>query len=117
MGDAIELIDALESAGRAFDLAQAQLYEATRLSDVRRIVRHEGQPWGIVDRQLYLHDGVGWRWWSYADGGGKVAVRVASDTLSVVVEHDDDVGCTAHVVTTALRDDAGARREMPTVGR
>ena len=121
----IELIDELEAAGRAFDNVQARLYEATRLSDVRRILRHEGRAWGIVQRIL-RHEGRAWgivqrqlwiralddNWYyeSYADGGGNVAVRRASDTLSIVAEHDDENDCTAHVLTTALRDDAAATR-------
>lgn len=105
----MDLLDELDAAGRAYDAAQARLYEATKLSDVRRVVRHEGVAWAVVERQLYLreHDGE-WRWFSDMDGGGDVVVR-ACDALTIVYEYDDEQGGTAHVVTTALRDDAGAR--------
>ena len=120
MGNATELIDALESAGRAFDIAQARLYEATRIA-AQYVERHEGCAWGITGpsgRELWtLPAGGEWQHETYLDHVGGALTREVSSTQTAVVQDDDECGSRVHIVTTALRDDAGAARACMGVGR
>ena len=106
----IDLIDAMDAAGRAFERAQSDLYKALGI-DVVYVERHEGRVWGIDGHVLLLrHDDGVWGYECELDPVPGKLTHEVSATLSAVVEGDDEGGNRLHLLTTALRDDAGAVR-------
>ena len=103
----LDLIDALESAARAFTAAQAALYEATGL-DATDVVRHYGRAWGVAHRELWLRRDDGeWSYETHIDLVRGALVRDAGP-VSAVLEFDDETGNRLHTMTAAMRDDAAA---------